>query len=93
MPWARFEFAEHDFAEDGNAIAPVKCNGADVEDTSDGCVRSESDQVDGNAPEHRKPHGVNGSSSMPVDDGPDAGAWNESIARKRKDGTCERLLA
>lgn len=51
VPWAWFEFAKYDFAEDWNAVAPVEADGADVEYTKNGNIRSESDQVDGNAPE------------------------------------------
>ena len=93
MPRAPFEFAKREFADDGNAVAPVKCNGTDIEDASDGCVGSKSDQVDGNAPEDGNPDGVDGCSGVPIDLGPDSGAWNKSVSRKCKDGTCERLLA
>ena len=92
MPRAWREFAEDDFAENGNAIAPVQRNCTDVEDTSDGRVGSKSDQIDDNAPEHGDPDGVDGSPSPSVDDGPDPGAWNEAIARERKNCTSERLL-
>lgn len=93
MPRSWRELAKYDFAEDGNAVAPVECDRTDVKDTGDGCVGSESDQINHDAPEYRDPNGVKGCSGPPVDDGPDPGAWNESIARERKDCTSERLLA
>jgi hypothetical protein len=93
VPWPWRELAKYKFAEDGNAVTPVEGNRTHVKDASDGCVGSKSDQINHDTPEYRDPNGVKGCSGPPVDYGPDPGAWNESIARKRKDCTSERLLA
>jgi len=92
MPRAWLEFAKDHFADDRNTIAPVERNCTDVEDTGDGCVGSEPDQVNGNAPEDGDPDGVNRCSGSSVHDRPDTGAWDESIARERKKCTGESLL-
>ncbi len=51
MPRAALELAESKFADDGDAVAPVQRDSADVEDARDGGVGAEADEVDGDAPE------------------------------------------
>ena len=92
MPWAGLEFSKDNFAEDGNAIAPIERNGTDVENSGDSCVGSESDQINGNAPEYRDPDGVERRSTPPVDDRPDPGSRDEPVARERKECPREGLL-
>ena len=71
MPWPWLELAKDDFAEDGDAVAPVEGDGTDVEDTSDGGVGPEPDQIDGNAPKNRDPDGIKGCARTLIDNRPD----------------------
>lgn len=75
MPWSRFEFAKRKLAEDWDDIGPVKGNSTDVEDSSDGDVGSETDEVNGDAEEYRNPDGVDGGSRQAIDLGPNVGKW------------------
>jgi hypothetical protein len=38
MPRSRLKLSKQKFTNDGNAIAPVKCNGADIENARNGSV-------------------------------------------------------
>ena len=38
MPWSRLKLSKQQFANDGNAIAPVESNGADVENARNGSI-------------------------------------------------------
>lgn len=59
MPWARFETArEYKLAGNGDAVGPVEGDSADVEDTEDGGIGTEGDQVDDDAEDGRDPDGV-----------------------------------
>ncbi len=55
VPRTTFELAERKFADDRDAVAPVQRDGADVEDTRDGRVGAETDEIDGDAPEDGDP--------------------------------------
>ena len=71
MPRPGLELAKDYFAEDGDAIAPVEGDCTDVEDTRDGCVRSESDEIDNNTPKHRDPDSINRCTGALINYSPD----------------------
>ena len=79
MPRTRGELPEEQLAEDGDTVAPVEGDGADVEDAGNGGVRAKANQVDDDAPEDRDPHGIEGSSGLEADLGPDVGEWQQAI--------------
>jgi hypothetical protein len=89
MPWARDELSEHELAENGDAVRPIESDGADVEDTSDGGVGTEADQVDDNAPKYGDPDCVEGRAGLGVDFCPDAGEWKKTVTGEGEDGSAE----
>jgi hypothetical protein len=91
VPWSRLELAEDKLAEDGNAVRPIKGNSANVKNTGDSSIRTETDQVDGNAPEDGDPDCEKRSTSDWVDLLPDAGSWKETVAREGENGSSKRL--
>jgi len=91
MPWAWLELSEGHLADDWDNITPIKSNSADVEDTRDSGVRSETDQVDGNAEENTNPNGIKRSSGLRIDLDPDVGEWQEAISGESKDSSAQGL--
>lgn len=91
VPRTRLKLVEDKLARNGDDVAPVEGDGADVEDTGDGGVRAQADQVDGDAPEDREPHGVDRGASTAVDLGPEVRAWHEAVAGKGEDSASEGL--
>lgn len=89
---ARFKAGRNDLAEDGNAIGPVQRDGRDVEDTANGSVRSQPDQIDADAEDRGDPDGEERDLGEAVDTGPDAGEGDETIAREGEKCAAERLL-
>ena len=75
MPWSPPELSEDELAEDGDAVRPIESNGAHVEDTGNGSVGTETDQVNDDAPEDGDPDCVERSASLGVDFCPDIGEW------------------
>ena len=71
VPRTRFELAEDDLAEDGNAIGPIQGDGSDVEDTCNRGVGTQADQVNGDAPEDADPDCVDWGTGAFVDLGPE----------------------
>ena len=91
MPWPWNEFPKDKLAEDGDAVRPIESDGADVEDTSNGCVGTETDQVDDDAPEDGDPDGIERSAGRGVDLSPHVGEWQETITGEGEDGSAEGL--
>lgn len=91
MPRPGLEAAKDDLAEDGDAVAPVEGNGADVEDAQDSRVAAQADEVNGNTPEDGDPDCIERGTGAPVDLGPDVAKGEEAVARKGKDGAPKSL--
>ena len=91
MPGTGDEGVGDDLAEDGNAITPVEGDGGDVEDTLDGGLGAEGDEVDGDTPEDGDPDGEDRSAGQWEDLGPEVREGQEAIAREGEDGATERL--
>ena len=91
MPWPRYELSEEKLAEDGDAIRPIERNGADVENTSNGRIGTETDQINDDAPEDGDPDSVERGAGQGVDLGPDTGEWQQAITREGEDSSPERL--
>ena len=85
------ELPKHHLAEDGDDVGPIQGDGADVEDTRDGGVRAQPDQIDSDAPERGDPDRVQGRTGDAVDLGPDVAEREETIAGEGEDGSGERL--
>ena len=79
MPWSRSELSKQKLAQNGDAVAPVQRNGTDVEDTGNSSVRTETNQIDGNAEEHGDPYSVQWRSGHGVDFCPNSGEGQETI--------------
>ena len=92
VPWARLKLAKDHFTDDRDAIAPVEGDGGDIEDTGNGGVGAETDEVDGDAEEDGDPDGIEGSAGQGVDLCPNAGEGDEAVAGEGKEGTCLGLL-
>lgn len=91
VPWARLELSKDQTAEDWNTITPVQGDGSDVEDTGDGSVGSETDEVDGNAPEDGDPDSKDWGAGQWEDLNPDVGEWQEVVTAEGEDSASERL--
>jgi len=91
MPRAWFEFVEHDLADNWDAIRPIKTNSTDVEYAKNGCVASQSNQVEGNAPENSDPNGIQWDSGTGLNLDPQFGSWNQSIAAECKKSSSQGL--
>jgi len=91
VPRSWLELAEHDFAEDWDAVAPIQGDGGYVENTEDGGVRAEADEVNRDTPKDADPDRENGSAGHRQDFCPDVRERNETIAREREDGASEGL--
>ena len=91
VPGSRLEAAEHDLAEDGDAVRPVERDSRDVEHASDGRVRAEADEVDRNAPEDGDPDGEDGGAGALVDLGPVLRPGDELVAGEGEEGAGQRL--
>ncbi len=92
MPWTRLKFAEDKLAENGNAVTPVQGDSTDVEDAGNSSIRSETDQVNSDAPEDRNPHRVQRGSSDGINIGPDARKGQKAVTGKGENGSAQRLL-
>lgn len=92
MPWARFEPSERHLADNRNAIAPVQGNGSGGEHTNDGCVGTETDQIDSDATKHTDPYRVEWRLRPGVDLDPDTGKGDEAISREGEQGAPKGLL-
>ena len=71
----RLELSKDELAEDGDAVGPIESDSANAEDTCDGRVGTETDQVDDDAPEDGDPDCVEGSSRLGVDLYPGFREW------------------
>jgi hypothetical protein len=91
VPWPRSELPKHKLAQNRNAVAPVQRNGTDVEDTRNSSVRAETNQVDGNAEEHRDPNSVQWRSGHRVDFCPYSGEGQETITGESEDCSAKGL--
>lgn len=60
VPRPALELVEEELAEDGDAVRPVQCDGAQVEDTRDGDVAAQPDEINHDADERVQPHGEDG---------------------------------
>lgn len=88
MPWPRSEFSKQKLAQNGDAVAPVQRNGADVENTGNSSIRAETNQVDGNAEEHGDPDSIQWRSGHGMDFCPNSGEGQETVT-----GECEDCSA
>ena len=79
IPRSGLELPKQKFASDGNAVTPVEGDCTDVEDTGNGSIRSQTNQINDDAEEHRNPDSPQRSSCLRVDLGPDFVARNETI--------------
>lgn len=91
MPGTRLEFAKEQLAQNWNAVAPVQGNSTDRENTSNGCVRAKTNQVDGDAEEDRHPHSVEGSSSPRSNLSPHVGERQQAVAREGENSSAKGL--
>lgn len=91
VPWARLEAVPEKFAHNGDHVGPVKRDGGDVEDTLNSGVATETDQVDGNAPEDGDPHSIQRGTSRCVHFAPNKGEGQEAITGEGEDGTAKSL--
>lgn len=91
MPGAGLEFSKEQFAQNGDAVAPVEGDGADGENTGNGSVGAQTDQVDRNAEEGRNPDGIQGCASPGRDLDPDVGEWQQAVTCEGEDSTTEGL--
>ncbi len=76
--------AEYHLADDRDAVAPVKGDSSDVEDTCDGSIGAQTDEVDGDAEEDGDPDGVKRGIGQSIDFGPDVRKGNQAIAGEGK---------
>jgi hypothetical protein len=60
MPGSGLKLPRYHLTEDGDDVAPVEGDGCDVEYARDCYVRTESDEVDGDAEDDGGPDGVDG---------------------------------
>lgn len=67
MPGPALELVEEELAKNGDAVRPVQGDGAQVEDSRDGDVASEADEVDQDADQGVEPHGQDGGVGAPPD--------------------------
>lgn len=65
---------KEELADDWNAVRPVKTDGADVEDSRDGRVAAQSNEVDQDAKKGVEPDSQNGRVGLVPDLVPDSGA-------------------
>jgi hypothetical protein len=79
VPRSWLELPKQEFAQNGNTIAPIKSDCANVEDSGNGSVRSQANQVNGDAEKDRDPYSVKRSACLGVDFGPDVVERNETI--------------
>jgi hypothetical protein len=91
MPWSRRELSKQKLAHNRDAVAPVQRDGTDVEDTGNSSIRTETNQVDGNAEENRDPDSVQWRSGHGADFGPGSGEGNETITGESEDRTAKSL--
>ena len=91
MPWAALELAENELAGDRDDVGPVERNGGDVEDTGDGDIGPETNQVDGDTPENAEPYSKDRCTSECADFGPETGARNKAIAREGENSAGKSL--
>ena len=91
IPRARLEAVEEQLAQDGNAVRPVECDGAHVEDGRDGDVGPQPDEVDEHAQQGVDPHGGNGGVGARPYAVPDVAEGEHPVAREGPDGAAAGL--
>lgn len=89
MPWTRLELAEGEFTQDGNAVAPIKSNSRDVENTQDSRIAAQTNKVDSDTPEDGNPDSIKRRTSALVELCPDLGTRNQPVSRKGEDCAAE----
>lgn len=91
MPRPGLEFAKSHFTQDGNDVAPIEADGADVENPRNGRIRAETNQVDGNTPKDTDPHSIERGPSPSVHYGPNIGEGEQAVTGEGEDGPTESL--
>lgn len=91
MPRSGSELTKQQFAQNGDAIAPVKSDGAKGEDGINCRVGAQCDKIDRNAEEHGDPDRIEGSASHGRYLDPDVGKGKHAVTGKGKDSSAKRL--
>lgn len=91
MPRPGLKPPKNNFTENRDTVTPIQRDCRDVEDAQDSRVGSETDEIDGDAPEDADPDCQDGSAGEGHDGGPEVGEWYQAIPRESKDGAAEGL--
>lgn len=91
MPWPALELAEQELAPNRNAVAPVQSDRADREDTSNGRIRPQANQVNRNTPENGDPDRPQRRARVGIDLDPDIREGQQAVPREGKNGATEGL--
>lgn len=91
MPRPALKLVKEQLAQDGDTVRPVQSNGAQVEDSRDGDVAAQADEVDQDADERVEPHGQDGGVGALPDLVPHLGAGQHLVAGEGPDGAAACL--
>lgn len=86
VPRATLKLIEEELAQDGDAVGPVECDGTQVEDSRDGDVAAQADEVDQDADQGIQPYSEHRSVRLAPDLVPDPAAGQHLVAGKGPDG-------
>jgi len=91
MPRPRRELSKQKLAQNRDAVAPVQRDSTDIEDSRNSSVRTETNQVNSNAEEHRDPDSVQWRPGHVADSCPDSGEGDETITGESEDCSAKSL--
>lgn len=91
MPRSWLKVAEDKLAEDGNTVAPIEGDGADVENPGNSGIGTKADKVDSDTPEYTDPNGEEWCVCKRGDSGPNMREWKKAVSGEREDCAAKGL--